>query len=103
MVLDVTQPHGMMSYETWHWRIYNVMRRSMIAVLTILAGISFVGDGTGLGEKLGIMDMEPGPPRSTWDSAGVTLLGIALLAMGIHLCRLRTYRPDLGDVFVVGW
>src|SRR5690349_14342186 len=70
----------------------------MIAVLMLLVGLAFVGDGTGLAQRVGLLDVEPGPPRSARGSAGVAMDGFALVLVGLYLCRLRTYRPDLGDV-----
>lgn len=84
-----------MSYERRHWRTYNVLRR-VFAIGMVLAGAVFVGDGTGCAVAVGMMD--PEGPRSGLASARYAVLGLTLLAVGLRLCRLRTYRPDLGDV-----
>jgi hypothetical protein len=83
-----------MSYAAFHWRVYNILRR-VIAMMTLIVGAAFVGDRSGCAHAVGIMGA--GPPRSILASTATLLRGLALVALGVRLCRLRTYRPDLGD------
>lgn len=80
----------MTAYESWHWRVYNVMRR-MLGIMATFAGLVFLF--TPLLLHLGWMIDEPGRSR-----AGEIIAGLIALALGLNNLRRPTYRPDLGDV-----
>ena len=77
-----------MTYETWHWRLYNVLRR-FFTLMVLLAGVTFLA--TGIGQAAGWL-------RPFAGTAAYLIWGSALLAVGLALARRRPYRPDLGDV-----
>jgi hypothetical protein len=88
---------GLPSYETWHWRIYNVLRR--------VFGIGAVLNGTilALWNLLSLVsprwatDLAGEPLPSTWTLAGAVLMSLVFIGLGLVLVHSRTYRPDLGD------
>ena len=84
-----------MQRDASHWRRYNALRRAFAVMLT-LAGAALLADGSGCAAAAGVM--ESVPARGALGSLATALLGLGLLLLGVRLGRLRTYRPDLGDV-----
>jgi hypothetical protein len=87
----------MSSFGTWHWRLFNVLRR-LLGIGAIVNGAVFVAWGLALLAR----------PRSTVAMNGVLataasanllvlLVGATALALGAVIVRARSYRPDLGD------
>ena len=80
-----------MSYETWHWRVYNVLRR-----LFSLGFVAF-GIASWVGAASEVLMPTPGNgPPIVWFA-----IGVVMLLVGLALCRRPTFRPDLGDPY--GW
>ena len=76
-----------MSYEVWHWRLYNVLLR------LLSLGVVAVGIASCVGGIAEILMPTYGNPSPLVGFA----IGLGLLAVGLALCRLRAFRPDLGD------
>ena len=83
-----------MAYEVWHWRTYNVNRR-LGGLMFLLVGVGFVLTGL-----CALLDVGPAAWAELGPGQAVMYLavGTGCLAAGAAVCRLRTYRPDLGDV-----
>jgi hypothetical protein len=80
------------SYETWHWRIYNVLRR-LVGIMACVAGTAFLL--TPLFLRIGWMrDDANGPAPFVADF----IVGALALSVGVYLSHKPTFRPDLGDV-----
>jgi hypothetical protein len=86
-----------MPCETWHWRIYNVLRR--------IFGIGALMNGTilalwnllSLANARWATELAGEPPPSTWTLVGAVCMSVAFVGLGLVIVRSRTYRPDLGD------
>ena len=78
-----------MSYEAWHWRVYNVLRR------LFSLGVVAVGVGSCASAASQLLMPTPGDGSPTaWFA-----IGVVLVVAGVALCRLRSFRPDLGDAY----
>src|SRR5687768_8241439 len=76
-----------MSYETWHWRVYNIFRR------VFSLGFVAFGIASCAGAASEVLMPTPGNGRPiVWFA-----IGIVTLLVGLALCRRPTFRPDLGD------
>lgn len=80
-----------MSYEVWHWRIYNVLRRlfglmagffGLVSLGWGIAAVAGWAEGFDLGRKDGILHL---------------LVGSGAMVLEWFLSRRRAFRPDLGD------
>ena len=81
-----------MSNETWHWRIYNVLRRCF-AIMACFVGAVFAL--TPLLLRIGWMREESGAPSPLVVDF---VAGALILSLGVYLARKPAFRPDLGDV-----
>jgi hypothetical protein len=82
-----------MGYETRHWQMYNVLRRAF-GLMLLLNSAGFLANAAAA--LLGVGRLGALPNRGT-----IVLVSLATSAgtgaIGVAVCRLRTYRPDLGD------
>lgn len=80
-----------MSYEVWHWRIFNVFFR-LFTLMAIFVGLGFLAWGiaavAGWAERY-----ELGPT----DGIVYLAVGSGSTGLGWLLLRRRAVRPDLGD------
>src|SRR5690349_16861128 len=79
-----------MSYERFHWRLYNVGWR-VLALMASLASLAFFWSAVSF--WLGLSQPEPGDSPGVQFAGGLVTLLVALLSL-----RRRPYRPDQGDV-----
>ena len=93
----------MSAYQTWHWRIFNVLAR--------IVGLGFVLWGLGFsswGLWLLLHPTEPFPvdgvPSTDLEPRLLMTIFAGLMSLlGVALLRVRPYRPDLGDHAVGLW
>ena len=82
-----------MSYERFHWRLYNIMRR-LVGLAAGITCLAFIWSAVSLWLHLRVP--EPGESMATGYEY---LMPAALtLVIGWILLRMRPYRPDEGDV-----
>jgi hypothetical protein len=85
------------SYESWHWRVFNVGRR-LTGLMAILNGAIFaIWGGSLLLRPQSTMDVQGMPTAAIGPKLGMMVVGILAVVLGVLLVRVRTYRPDLGD------
>ena len=80
-----------MTFETRHWRTFNVMRR-LFGLMALLVGSAFILQGPM--ERLGWAE---GPPLASAEVREGVIIGLIAIAIGAIACTLRPFRPDLGD------
>ena len=87
----------MSSYQRWHWRTINVLRR-MFGISATIIGTGFVvWSMTLVLRSQSTLDIG-GVPTSDLEPKLVILGGgVAVLILGVLMVRAVAYRPDLGD------
>jgi hypothetical protein len=88
----------MKSYERWHWRTMNVLRR-VLGLVTALIGVVFSLWALALLLR-SQSTLDIGAVPTTDVGPKLIILGGAavVLGFGVLMLRARAYRPDLGDV-----
>ena len=82
------------SYEKWHWRLFNVLARAF-GLMSIFAGLAFVASAV----FYALHPDDAGNVRTLSGSAALEFtVGAAFcLAMGILFLKVRPYRPDISS------
>ena len=80
-----------MSYERFHWRVYNVGWR-VFGLMAVAVSAAFIWGALSAWLRL----REPKPPED--DPTTQFVVGLAALALGVAALKRRPYRPDQGDV-----
>ena len=80
-----------MSYERFHWRLYNAGWR-VFGLMTAFVGAVFVWSAVSV--WLGLAAPEPGGDRPVVH----LVVGVITLLLSVGALRRRPYRPDQGDV-----
>jgi hypothetical protein len=80
-----------MTYERFHWTLYNVGAR-VFGIMATLAGVAFLWSAFSV--WLGLVK-----PETAGDGPGTQfVVGLVALLLGGYGLRRRPYRPDQGDV-----
>jgi len=87
----------MSSYERWHWRTVNVLRR-MFGIAATINGTVFVLWAIALLlRSRSTLDIGGVPTSELGPKLAILGGGIVVLIFGVLMLRAVAYRPDLGD------
>jgi hypothetical protein len=88
---------GVMSYETQHWRLVNVLRR-LFGLGALLCGATVALNGVVLlARSSGAVNVDGTLTTAWWPKLLSVIAGIVFVGLGLFCVRSKTYRPDLGD------
>ena len=85
------------SYESRHWRVFNVIRRLTGLLATFNGAVLAIWGASLLLRPERTIDVQGVPSAAIWPKLVTLVVGIVAGVLGVLLVRARTYRPDLGD------
>ena len=88
------------SYDRFHWRLVSVLGR-LFGVAGLVVGMIFLGWSIYLlvypTAPYSVNGLETYDKGARW---GQLLVSVVVIILGFYFVRVRSYRPDLGDISI---